>query len=270
MNREAMKPNSRLLAAIMLSAFVPVPATADLISLQFSNGTPPATSGAAAGDIAGSTGADIWNVISGGNSGTVIGLVNTSGGATPITLDYSAKNLFTNGNFPNGFGGTAGSASPPTELANGFLDTFWNQGALSITLHGFVPNSPVDVTVYAQLDQYINGQHLIKSNSITVNNINKVTGPDGAASPQNYVNTENYENFFNVPDGLLTTAAGDVVITDFYPGGDIFGVATINGLQISGAFVQVPEPASLALLTVVAAGGAGYRWRRKKPALFPG
>jgi hypothetical protein len=250
-----MKKPLPLLAALVLSVLTAFPAKADLISIQFSPRQ--ATSGAAAGTITGASATDIWNVFGAGPPQGGLALVNTVGVATPITLDYNASFMFTPNNFPSNFGGVAGVASPPTELANGFLDKTSGGNNIVITLHGFVPNSPVDLTVYAQQDDRLAG------NQITVNGVTHTIGSDSGAGgiPHAYVVGTNVADFFGE---VLATAGGDVVITDVHVGNDIFAVATINGLQISGAPVQVPEPASLALLAVTAAGSAGSAWRRRR------
>src|SRR5262249_39114957 len=110
----------------------------------------------------------------------------------------------------------------------------------------------------------------LAGNQITVNGVTHTIGSDSGPGgvPHAFVVGTNVADFTSaLPDNLRASAAGDVVITDLHVGGDIFAVATINGLQISGAPVPTPEPGSLAMLSLTAAGAAFYHWRRRNPAV---
>lgn len=213
---------------------------AGIISVQFGS-----TSTQVGPAVGGSGATDVWNRFSSGTSATGLSLVDVSGGATGITLDYTSQF-----NIP-GSGITGNFAPGYTSLASGYLAVTSTTG--TVTLHGLGANTSYSLYLYSNRDNN-NSQTNFSVNGSAV----QTTASHGALG--NFVLGSNYLIFTGTADSI-----GRVAIN--YSKGSGSSEGDLNGLQLITA-ASVPEPSSMVLVCLGGMTIAAFRRRTmsKRPA----
>jgi hypothetical protein len=190
-----------------------VAAHAQLIDVNFYNSGygvgAPATGPAVVGNAG-----DIWNGVDAqSSSGGPLGLVNTLGGATPVTVSYDTSG---GGALPAALLNT----QPNPSLMNSYL--FNNQsGTITVTLAGLTPFATYGPYVYVASDDAF---LFPRSADLNVNGL--TGGALGAPAPA-FVSGANYLHF-----NPVANADGNIVIVESDDISNTGGEVDFNGLQL--------------------------------------
>ncbi len=248
------------LSACGAASAAPIPYVGVQFVVPNNGGNTPLASSTVAGVVPQSN----FNVAN-GQSGGPISLVNASGGATGISLSWSADDNWTAGataNGPNGIG--------DPELLNGEDKT---RGTATYTLTG-VPAGTYDLFIYTVSDTAANeGSSTITTGSTTgpttLYNVDQVgtawnSNPaylsGGSTTNSTSLTPGNYVEFDNVSPNGTGTLVFQHAFVAIGPGGN--SSVAYNGFQLSQ--VVVPEPAAVTLFAMGALGllAAAHRRRR--------
>ena len=226
-----MKIHTSILAVIAATVGA---ASAVTVSVNFTEGHDYEQIDPATG--AGIGGLTHWNNVS-GKSGTQGSLMDSTGAATAISIEWSSKNTYRDdeatADAENGIG--------DAQLVRGYLDDGGNHVRISVT--GMT--TPYDVTLYLSTDNDTGQQF----RPFTVNGVLYQTLGSYAGYGQ---------GFTWGPNNSMTIKGetGNLLITGL---GNSGGRGTVAGVQITTA--AVPEPSSAALLGL---GGLALILRRRK------
>ncbi|TWT77905.1 hypothetical protein Pla123a_17040 [Posidoniimonas polymericola] len=209
---------------------------ADSLALNFAADDPD-TATATVTQAAGVLGTENWNNFTGA-TGSAMDLMSGSGAATSASVEWTSANTWRSGARDQGAGGDA-------QLMSGYLD--YDDDPLTppvITVSGVdgaLGNPAYNVYVYVQGDS-----DQARGGEWTVNGVTQsLTDSDPFTT---FVEGENYLLFTGVTGDVINVTSG---------GANTFR-APINGIEIVG----VPEPGSLALVSLGVLGLGGYVRRR--------
>ncbi len=213
-----------------------------LVNIDFNGAdagnTPPGPGPTATGAAVVGSAGDAWNGLN-FNSGTVNGLLNSTGSSTSVDVSWNSTGSWNAG----------GSPAPNTALMQDYL--YQLGGTASVNMSGLIPNAVYNLYLYTQ-----NNDNNDRQADFTINGT--LTGQSGAGSQgaTSWINGTNYTEFVGVhPD-----ATGHISIS-FTPDGNHAGEADLNGLQLS---TNAPEPGTLLLAGLGAAGLLVVARRRRK------
>ena len=213
-----------------------------LVNIDFNgadaNNTPPGPGPTATGAAVIGSAGDAWNGLN-FNSGTVNGLLNSTGSSTSVDVSWNSTGSWNAG----------GSPAPNTALMQDYLYQIGGGGTANLS--GLIPNAAYNLYLYTQ-----NNDSNGRQTDFTVTGATTVTGSSGVGSQLEtaWVNGTNYTEFVGVhPD-----AAGHISIAFAGHGG---GEGDFNGLQLS---TNAPEPGTLLLAGLGAAGLLVVARRRRK------
>jgi hypothetical protein len=223
-------------------------AGAGMIDASFIGGGSVTVTGAG---VVGSSG-DYWNSITTvGTSGSNIALSNTSGQSTGVALSYS------------GAGGDGGpfyspTPSPNPDLTSTYADSYTGgnpNNVISLSLSGLAPGGTYDLYVYDVAD-YHAGASRPGIVSIGTANGGESAAFDGNGNLSTWVSGSNYVLL------SFTASASGTLSFSISPSGYDHEV-DLNGFQLV-SLSSVPEPSSVVLMSLGAAGLWGYALARRR------
>lgn len=205
-----------------------------------------------------------WNGI---NTATAAGLLVSTGEISTVGLNFSARGFF---NGPVDQELASGHAALFGDyITNRANDNGFDQRTQTIT--GLTAGNTYDIYIYGQGDNFTDtnnngGQNL----GVTIDGNFFRTSHDGVSGGDGQL-VENIE--YVVLSAIEADASGEITFDTFNPGGGGTGefatdpdsnasrFSGINGIQIVGDVVVVPEPSSFALLGL---GFVGFALRRRR------
>lgn len=229
------RPIQQIFAAAVVLATLGTAQTASATAFNIDFGTgfapPPSSFGAAAGQ------AGVWNTVATG--GGAVGLLDLSGAPTGTMVSILG---------PVGEGSTGSPGNPTDEL---MLDYFVGNFTAATWLVSFTGLSNGSYDVYL----YDPASTAVSTGNGTVNGT-PYTSINGTYSSPTLTLNSNYLLLQNI---LVTGGTLNV-----YGDGTIPGLSGLAGIQLQDSLNQVPEPSTLGLLGIGAAGVFAVRRKRSR------
>jgi hypothetical protein len=215
------------IACATIMGIVVQPANAgplSLVDVQFTGGSGPVATGAAATGSAG----DEWNTFTSANSSGTSGITTVTGASTTVTLSWSSSITYNTT-------GTINAVNP--NLESGYLDgASANSHTVDLTIAGLQANSMYDLWFYNSTCPC--GSPTSRPDDVTANGVEL---SDAGTAQTSFVSGQNYVEFVD----LESNSSGQIVITavDTSESGN---EADVNGFQIESA-TPAPEPGTIGL-----------------------
>ena len=234
-------------ATVVVASLGATSIRADLIDVNFYSGSFGGGTASGAAVVGSST--DTWNGIDGDTaSGSMDNLVDVAGNSTSVGISWIAAGAV----IP-----LASNIQPNPSLMFDYLyntnTTEINNGDISVTLSGLMPETQYDLYLYVASNDASDYDRAV---AFTVDS---TIGGAGGNPETSFIDGENYELLTPTSDNL-----GDLSITESPQALGLIntsGEVDLNGLQ----FHPVPEPASLAFMAMGALPLI-YKRRKKTPA----
>jgi len=228
--------------SLMIFCVKPTAARADVINIDFQpdEGAPPVMHGQAGypGD------AGLWNDINDNNTGLNAGpghdhpvaLFNSAGLPTNATIRVTGAGGFNDQ-------GIQSLVAQPTDLMRDYVyDGAFTGQVGTYTLAGLVPGNTYDLYLYGSNATFNSGA------LFTIGNVSEGTNGSQVAN-RSLIQGDDFVVFA----GVSADVNGQIVITHGNNPAHSNGTTPLNGLQLIGA-ISVPEPSSLVLALIAAAG----------------